>query len=96
MVATLPRRGVDRAIRGYQRYVSPRKGYNCAYLIAQGERSCSAVIRGFIAEQGILRAMRPTMIQFAACYQAAMLLSTQNPRVQGVCCCGGIPIPFRF
>lgn len=95
-VVNLPRHAVDRCIRGYQRHLSARKGYNCAYLIAHGQRSCSAVIRGVIAERGVLRGVLPTLFQFAACYQAAMLLSTQNPRVQGVCCCGGIPIPFRF
>ncbi|NHU84937.1 membrane protein insertion efficiency factor YidD [Kocuria sp. JC486] len=95
-VTVAPRRFVDLAIRGYQRYLSPRKGYTCAHLVARGGQSCSAVIRGIIAERGVLRGVVPTLAQFAACHQAALLLSTQPSRVQGVCCCGGIPIPFRF
>lgn len=95
-VSSSPRRTVDLAIRGYQRYLSPRKGFNCAYLVARGEQSCSAVIRNIIAERGLLRGIVPTMLQFAACYQAAMMLGADRPRVNGVCCCGGIPIPIRF
>lgn len=95
-ITTAPRRGVDLAIGGYQRYLSPRKGYTCAHLVARGGQSCSAVIRGIVAERGVLRGVVPTLAQFVACYQAALLLSMQPARVQGVCCCGGIPIPFRF
>ena len=35
-------------------------------------------------------------MQFVACYQAAALLKLVPGEVRGVCCCGGIPIPFRF
>ena len=30
-----------RAIRGYQRYLSPHKGFNCAYRCATGRDGCS-------------------------------------------------------
>lgn len=95
-VTNAPRRGVDLAIRGYQKYLSPRKGFTCAYLVARGDRSCSAVIRGILAERGVMRGFVPTALQFVACYQAALLLGSERPRVNGVCCCGGIPIPIRF
>ncbi|GAA4690102.1 hypothetical protein GCM10025781_03670 [Kocuria gwangalliensis] len=54
------------------------------------------MIRNIIAERGLLRGVVPTMLQFAACYQAAMMLGADRPRVNGVCCCGGIPIPIRY
>ncbi|RKQ36257.1 membrane protein insertion efficiency factor YidD [Kocuria tytonis] len=96
-VATAPRRGVDRLIRGYQRHLSPRKGYTCAHLVARGGQSCSAAVRGIIAQRGVIRGIVPTMLRFAACYRAALMLGpVGGGNVSGVCCCGPIPIPFRF
>ncbi|PFG38770.1 hemolytic domain-containing protein [Georgenia soli] len=87
-------RVADATIRGYQRYLSPRKGWNCAHLVAHGGRSCSAEVRRIIAARGVLGGAVPTAVRLFACYQAAALLARTD--VQGVCCCGGIPIPFRF
>ncbi|WP_232548622.1 membrane protein insertion efficiency factor YidD [Propioniciclava soli] len=89
-----PRVAADRAIAYYQRVLSPRKGWRCAHGAVHGGATCSAAIRGHVARLGVLRALRPTVLQFLACYQAAAL--AQNAGVQGVCCCGPIPIPFRF
>ena len=93
---TAPRRAADRAIAGYQRHLSPRKGYTCAHLVAHGGRSCSAAVRDIVARRGLLRGAAPTIARFYACYQAAALLRLMPARVEGVCCCGPIPIPFRF
>lgn len=95
-LTSTPRRAVDAAIRAYQRHLSPRKGYTCAHLVARGGQSCSAAVRGIVAERGVLRGAGPTFARFYACYQAAALLQARPGRVQGVCCCGPIPIPFRF
>jgi putative component of membrane protein insertase Oxa1/YidC/SpoIIIJ protein YidD len=84
----------DRLIRGYQRRLSPRKGWSCAYRVAHGGTSCSEAVRQAVARRGVLRGIRPSVLQLVACYQAAALL--QRSQVNGVCCCGGIPIPFRF
>ncbi|WP_092612563.1 membrane protein insertion efficiency factor YidD [Raineyella antarctica] len=89
----LPCRAVDRAIAWYQRRLSPRKGWNCAHLVANGGQSCSAAVRTIIAERGLVRGSLPVMRRFAACALASMLLPSH---VQGVCCCGPIPIHFRF
>ena len=85
---------VDRLIAGYQRRLSPRKGWSCAYRVASGGASCSDAVRRLVARDGVVRSAIPTVRRFVACYQAAALLSQSD--VQGVCCCGGIPIPFRF
>lgn len=90
----LSRRLADHAIVWYQRRLSPRKGWTCAHLVAHGGLSCSAAIRAIIAERGLVRGVVPTMRRFSACAHAAMLLPSSQ--VQGVCCCGPIPIPFRF
>ncbi|WP_043500664.1 membrane protein insertion efficiency factor YidD [Georgenia sp. SUBG003] len=87
-------RAADTAIRGYQKHLSPRKGWSCAHLVAHGGRSCSAEVRSIIAARGLLGGAVPTAVRLFACYQAAAMLARTD--VQGVCCCGGIPIPFRF
>ena len=87
-------RAVDAAIRVYQRRVSPRKGWGCAHRVAHGGDSCSAAVRDVVRRRGLVRWARPTVLRFVACYQAASLLRGSN--VQGVCCCGPIPIPFKF
>lgn len=89
-----PARIANTFIRLYQERLSPRKGWTCAHLVAHGGRSCSAAVSNIIARRGVVRGLVPTVARFAACYQAAQLLQTQQ--VQGVCCCGGIPVPFRF
>lgn len=87
-------RWADTAIGWYQVRLSPRKGWGCAHRVAHGGASCSAAVRELVARRGVVRAARPTVLRFLACYQAAQLLATSG--VSGVCCCGGIPIPFRF
>ena len=38
----------------YQRYVSPRKGYCCAYRACTGGRSCSSYAKRSIARAGLV------------------------------------------
>ena len=95
-VANTPRRVVDAAITGYQRHISPRKGYRCARGALHGDQTCSAAVRGIIRERGVIRGIRPSVMRFVACYQAAALLKLVPGEVRGVCCCGPLPIPFRF
>jgi putative component of membrane protein insertase Oxa1/YidC/SpoIIIJ protein YidD len=93
-LVALPGRAVDRAIGLYQERLSPRKGWSCAYGVAHGDATCSGAVRDIVARRGLVRGTVPVVLQLLACYQAASLLRQHN--VQGVCCCGGIPIPFRF
>lgn len=85
---------MDTAIGTYQQRLSPRKGWACAHRVAHGGQSCSGAVRDIVARRGVVRGAVPTVARFVACYQAASLLMAGD--VQGVCCCGGIPIPFRF
>lgn len=87
-------RAADTLSRVYQTRLSPRKGWTCAHLVAHSGQSCSAAVRDVVVKRGVARSIVPTVVRFVACYQAATLLA--STQVQGVCCCGGIPIPFRF
>lgn len=96
-LAPLPRRAILSAISWYQASVSPRKGFRCASAVHSGGLSCSAVVRHLVEDRGVLGAVVPTLAQFLSCGRAAHLLRTgPSAEVRGVCCCGGIPIPFRI
>lgn len=45
------------AIRGYQRYVSPYKGFSCAYRVHTGCASCSALGFRAIRRYGVARGL---------------------------------------
>jgi putative component of membrane protein insertase Oxa1/YidC/SpoIIIJ protein YidD len=45
------------AIRFYQRYLSPRKGYCCAYAAVSGQGSCSALGYRAIRRYGVWRGL---------------------------------------
>ncbi|WP_336921120.1 membrane protein insertion efficiency factor YidD [Aquipuribacter sp. SD81] len=85
----------DRAVAWYQVRVSPRTRTSCAHRVAHGGESCSQAVRRTLRSSGLLGSAVPTLARFAACYRAVRLL-TPHQRVRGVCCCGGIPIPFGF
>ncbi|SDL66456.1 membrane protein insertion efficiency factor YidD [Tessaracoccus oleiagri] len=95
-LAMVPRLAVDLGIRAYQRHLSPHKGFTCAHLVAHGGRSCSAAVRAIVAERGVVRGIPDVLARFLACGRAAASLGPGGTRVRGVCCCGGIPIPFRL
>ncbi|NMR21139.1 membrane protein insertion efficiency factor YidD [Cellulomonas fimi] len=93
-ITTAPARAVDHLIGLYQDRVSPRKGWSCAHRVAHDGESCSVAVRDIVRRRGLLRGVVPTGLRFLACYRAASLLMASD--VRGVCCCGPIPIPFKF
>lgn len=60
------------AIRGYKRYISPHKGFSCAYRVQRGGRSCSTLgfraIRrfGFFGGLAVLRQRTSRCAEVAA------------------------------
>ncbi len=55
----------------YQRYLSPYKGYCCAYRVYTGEDSCSQYAKIAIAEHGLFSAFPLIKEQFDRCSFAA-------------------------
>ena len=98
---------LDRAflagVRFYQRRLSPHKGFCCAHAALHGGESCSAAVSRAVREDGLIAGRRRIAARFAACRHAHdALRSGASPyafgtgsQVQGLCCCGPIPIPFR-
>ena len=67
------------AIGGYQRWVSPRKGWGCAYRLAHGGPGCSGFAKRAIAERGLLVAWPAIRQRFRDCHDAAFHLQGAAP-----------------
>lgn len=63
------------AIGIYQRYLSPHKGFCCAYRAHTGRRSCSAYALGIVERVGALALPTALPRQFDRCKMAALALS---------------------
>jgi putative component of membrane protein insertase Oxa1/YidC/SpoIIIJ protein YidD len=47
-----------KAVRGYQRYISPYKGFRCAHYQLHRETSCSGHFRDLLSQYGLSGALR--------------------------------------
>ncbi len=54
-------------ISGYQKFISPHKGFRCAHRVLYGGESCSAYIKRVAAEAGVIPALRSLKPRFAEC-----------------------------
>jgi putative component of membrane protein insertase Oxa1/YidC/SpoIIIJ protein YidD len=63
------------AISSYQRHVSPRKGFACAYRVATGRCSCSEFARRLVHRVGTLTSARLLAGRFRRCGEASAALS---------------------
>ncbi|NJK99772.1 MAG: membrane protein insertion efficiency factor YidD [Spirulinaceae cyanobacterium SM2_1_0] len=70
------------AIQGYQRYLSPHKGFRCAYRVCYGGESGSGYVLWQIRDRGLRDAIRPSRQRFAACRVA----SEESRRHRDHCC----------
>lgn len=65
----------------YQRYLSPYKGFRCAYRARNRRRaSCSAFARRAIERLGVLPGVRLLRRRFDKCGRAAKVLEYETPR----------------
>ncbi|MEO8754690.1 MAG: membrane protein insertion efficiency factor YidD [Casimicrobiaceae bacterium] len=98
-------------IEGYQRYISPHKGFRCAHRVAHGGLSCSGYAKHVLLRRGVAAAMRRMRARFAACAAAAVLLhaaaasaqaDTQRRQARAECagnagdCCMCAPDPWSI
>jgi putative component of membrane protein insertase Oxa1/YidC/SpoIIIJ protein YidD len=65
------------AINGYQKYISPRKGFSCSYRILYGGESCSQYVKRMFKEQDFSDAIKAARQRFIACKTAHNLLKSQ-------------------
>ncbi|MEL6585666.1 MAG: membrane protein insertion efficiency factor YidD [Pseudomonadota bacterium] len=87
-------------ICAYQRYLSPRKGFRCAYSVAHGGTGCSGYAKFAIRDHGFWCALPLIRQRFRACQAAYVALRRSEEedrerraqrRKDGLCdtaCCG--------
>jgi putative component of membrane protein insertase Oxa1/YidC/SpoIIIJ protein YidD len=82
MTATLPLSPLACWLIGtYQRYLSPRKGFRCAYRARHKRRSsCSQFARRAINRLGLLPGIRLLRRRFEKCHHAKRVLDYRTPR----------------
>jgi putative component of membrane protein insertase Oxa1/YidC/SpoIIIJ protein YidD len=62
------------AITGYQRYLSPHKGFRCAHRALHQGESCSQYVKREVQEEGLMAALRSSRVRFAECKEANQII----------------------
>ncbi|MEH2225275.1 membrane protein insertion efficiency factor YidD [Nostoc sp.] len=75
---SLTRQVSTAAINGYQKHISPHKGFACAHRILYGGESCSQYIKRVVAKEGLKAAFSNSRERFQACKQANQILRMQS------------------
>ena len=71
-------------ISGYQKFISPHKGFRCAHRVLYGGESCSTYIKRIAAEEGVIRALRSLKPRFAECRCAYETIKVQAIKTQAI------------
>jgi putative component of membrane protein insertase Oxa1/YidC/SpoIIIJ protein YidD len=69
---------VDFAIRDYQLYISPHKGFSCAYRKLHGGSSCSGYFREIVAIEGLTKSLYLFPNRLTECREAFLILQSQQ------------------
>lgn len=77
---SLTRKTAAFLISGYQKYLSPRKGYSCAHRVLYSGESCSQYVKRTILEQGLINAVYLSRQRFTACKSAHLILTAGHGR----------------
>lgn len=70
------------AITGYQKCISPHKGFVCAHRILYHSESCSQYIKRIIAQEGFEVALKKSRQRFQECKRANQILRYQHQNLQ--------------
>ena len=65
-------------IYGYQRWISPRKGFRCAYSVRHGGTGCSGYAKHAIRDHGLWRAVPLIRARFEDCKTAAQAFAAER------------------
>lgn len=62
----------------YQKFISPKKGFRCAYGVLNNTHGCSGFVKKIINEKGLLAGRYEIRAQFENCRLAAIKLKKKN------------------
>jgi len=91
----------------YQKYLSPLKGYKCAYGAYHGGDTCSKVVKNLVMKYGLIESWPKINKQFLACSMAYQNIKddkekNKDKKKEGQDCCSGLDpcqlmecIPFK-
>ncbi len=79
----IPRLLAVKSIQYYQTYISPRKGYACAYRVLYNDLSCSAFRRNEIEHHGVFKGIRNTLDRLKACKTASSKIREKRNTLKG-------------
>lgn len=68
------------AIRLYQRYLSPHKGFCCAHAYVHGGSSCSQAVIDILNEQGVYGSYHSIRQRFQDCKQAYLSVKRKKSK----------------
>lgn len=68
------------SISGYQKHISPRKGFSCAFRLLYKGESCSEYVKKTIAQDGLVAAIKKSRDRFQACREANHILKNNYYR----------------
>lgn len=75
--ASVPQQIAIALIGGYQKHISPQKGFSCAHRLLHGDESCSQYIKRLIAQEGLVEAIRASQQRFQVCREANQILKAR-------------------
>ncbi|MCW6034997.1 membrane protein insertion efficiency factor YidD [Spirulina subsalsa FACHB-351] len=65
-------------IGGYQKYLSPHKGFSCAHRVLYGSESCSQYVKKMLIEQDLQSAISLSRERFGRCKTAKIILRSET------------------
>ncbi|MDJ0734297.1 MAG: membrane protein insertion efficiency factor YidD [Nostocaceae cyanobacterium] len=70
------------AITGYQKHISPHKGFACAHRVLYGGESCSQYVKRVIATKGLRKGLIMSRTRFQACKEANQILQSHAESIE--------------
>lgn len=65
-------------ISGYQKYISPKKGFACPHRVLYGGESCSDYVKRTLTEQSLVSVVQSSLQRFRNCTDASKILTSNQ------------------